>query len=161
MTMALSVLVTIEMLNAMNSLSENQSLLKMPPWINIWLMLAIGLSMSLHFMILYVPFFNVNTRSRHIFLSWFNLKPWCKLLIDRLSHLPTQWRRMDRCPEDFSASCLVGRNIEVYFPQLRWRYRQRKRHCLLAWSECFDVGYVCRLVVCIPSFPHGYNVLNV
>ena len=59
MTMALSVLVTIEMLNAMNSLSENQSLIMMPPWINIWLMLAIGLSMSLHFMILYVPFFNV------------------------------------------------------------------------------------------------------
>lgn len=58
MTMALSVLVTIEMLNAMNSLSENQSLIMMPPWINIWLMLAIGLSMSLHFMILYVPFFN-------------------------------------------------------------------------------------------------------
>jgi Ca2+ transporting ATPase len=58
MTMALSVLVTIEMLNAMNSLSENQSLLKMPPWINIWLMMAIGLSMSLHFMILYTPFFN-------------------------------------------------------------------------------------------------------
>jgi len=58
MTMALSVLVTIEMLNAMNSLSENQSLIKMPPWTNIWLMLAIGLSMSLHFMILYVPVFN-------------------------------------------------------------------------------------------------------
>lgn len=58
MTMALSVLVTIEMLNAMNSLSENQSLLMMPPWVNIWLMLAIALSMSLHFMILYVPFFN-------------------------------------------------------------------------------------------------------
>lgn len=58
MTMALSVLVTIEMLNAMNSLSENQSLLRMPPWINIWLMMAIALSMSLHFMILYVPIFN-------------------------------------------------------------------------------------------------------
>jgi Ca2+ transporting ATPase len=58
MTMALSVLVTIEMLNAMNSLSENQSLIKMPPWTNIWLMLAIGLSMSLHFMILYTPMFN-------------------------------------------------------------------------------------------------------
>jgi P-type Ca2+ transporter type 2A len=58
MTMALSVLVTIEMLNAMNSLSENQSLVKMPPWTNIWLMIAIAWSMSLHFMILYVPFFN-------------------------------------------------------------------------------------------------------
>lgn len=59
MTMALSVLVTIEMLNALNSLSENQSLLKMPPWINKYLLFAIGLSMSLHMMILYVPMFNV------------------------------------------------------------------------------------------------------
>uniref|UniRef100_T1IJU5 Calcium-transporting ATPase n=1 Tax=Strigamia maritima TaxID=126957 RepID=T1IJU5_STRMM len=54
MTMALSVLVTIEMLNAMNSLSENQSLVKMPPWSNIWLLSAIALSMTLHFVILYV-----------------------------------------------------------------------------------------------------------
>nr|CAG4638242.1 EOG090X00V6 [Cyclestheria hislopi] len=54
MTMALSVLVTIEMLNAMNSLSENQSLIVMPPWSNIWLISAIALSMTLHFIILYV-----------------------------------------------------------------------------------------------------------
>lgn len=54
MTMALSVLVTIEMLNAMNSLSENQSLAVMPPWINLWLLGAMGLSFSLHFVILYV-----------------------------------------------------------------------------------------------------------
>ncbi|CAF2384138.1 unnamed protein product [Rotaria sp. Silwood2] len=58
MTMALSVLVTIEMLNALNSLSENQSLLKMPPWINKYLLYAITLSMSLHMMILYIPMFN-------------------------------------------------------------------------------------------------------
>ncbi|KRY42009.1 Calcium-transporting ATPase sarcoplasmic/endoplasmic reticulum type [Trichinella spiralis] len=56
--MALSVLVTIEMLNALNSLSENQSLLVMPPWWNIWLVAAIALSMTLHFVILYVNILN-------------------------------------------------------------------------------------------------------
>ncbi|TNN42586.1 Sarcoplasmic/endoplasmic reticulum calcium ATPase 1 [Liparis tanakae] len=52
--MALSVLVTIEMANALNSLSENQSLIRMPPWSNLWLLSAMSLSMSLHFMIIYV-----------------------------------------------------------------------------------------------------------
>jgi Ca2+ transporting ATPase len=54
MTLALSVLVTIEMLNALNSVSENQSLIQMPPTLNPWLCGAIVLSMSLHFVILYV-----------------------------------------------------------------------------------------------------------
>merc|ERR1719374_387554 len=59
MTMALSILVTIEMANALNSCSENQSLLVMPPWCNIWLLLAMAPSFSLHFLILYVDFLNV------------------------------------------------------------------------------------------------------
>ena len=54
MTMALSVLVVIEMLNALNSVSENQSLLVMPPWRNMWLVGAIVLSFGLHIMIMHV-----------------------------------------------------------------------------------------------------------
>ncbi|PIO23943.1 hypothetical protein AB205_0213410, partial [Aquarana catesbeiana] len=33
---------------------ENQSLIRMPPWVNFWLLGSICLSMSLHFLILYV-----------------------------------------------------------------------------------------------------------
>jgi len=58
--MSLSILVTIEMFNAMNSLSENESLLRLPLWKNMYLVGAIALSMSLHIMILYIPFFTVS-----------------------------------------------------------------------------------------------------
>ncbi|KAK4701052.1 P-type Ca2+ transporter type 2A, partial [Phenoliferia sp. Uapishka_3] len=57
-TVSLSILVVIEMFNALNSLAENESLLSLPPWKNMYLVGAIALSMSLHFMILYVPFFS-------------------------------------------------------------------------------------------------------
>jgi len=55
-TLSLSVLVTIEMFNALNALSEDGSLLQMPPWCNPWLLLAMAVSFVLHFVILYVPF---------------------------------------------------------------------------------------------------------
>nr|BAG71432.1 sarcoplasmic reticulum Ca2+ ATPase Mt-SERCA2 [Molgula tectiformis] len=54
MTMALSVLVVIELCNALNSVSENQSLFTMPPWCNKKLIGAIILSLSLHFIVLHV-----------------------------------------------------------------------------------------------------------
>ena len=56
-TLSLSVLVTIEMFNALNALSEDGSLLTMPPWVNPWLLGAMAISFILHFMILYVDFF--------------------------------------------------------------------------------------------------------
>lgn len=56
-TVSLSILVTIEMFNTFNALSENQSLLVNPPWANIYVVFAVLLSMLLHIMILYVPFF--------------------------------------------------------------------------------------------------------
>jgi Ca2+ transporting ATPase len=74
-TVSLSVLVVIEMLNAMNSLSENASLLQLPLWKNFYLIFAIALSMALHFCILYIPFFT----------SLFGIAPltsneWCGVL---------------------------------------------------------------------------------
>jgi Ca2+-transporting ATPase len=55
-TLSLSVLVAIEMFNSLNALSEDGSLLTMPPWVNPWLLLAMSVSFGLHFLILYVPF---------------------------------------------------------------------------------------------------------
>jgi Ca2+-transporting ATPase len=55
-TLSLTVIVAIEMANALNALSEDGSLLSMPPWSNPWLLLAMVVSVGLHCVILYVPF---------------------------------------------------------------------------------------------------------
>lgn len=54
-TMSLSILVVIEMFNAMNALSSSESLLTLPLWKNMKLVYAITLSMALHFGLLYTP----------------------------------------------------------------------------------------------------------
>lgn len=54
-TVSLSILVVIEMLNAMNALSSSESLLSFGLWNNMMLVYAIILSMTLHFAILYIP----------------------------------------------------------------------------------------------------------
>jgi Ca2+ transporting ATPase len=55
-TISLSILVLIEMLNAFNALSENQSLLVVTIFSNIYVVIACAFSMLLHMVILYVPF---------------------------------------------------------------------------------------------------------
>merc|ERR1712054_698347 len=55
-SLSLTVLVVIEMLNAFNALSEDGSLVQMPPWCNPYLMIAAAFSVGMHFLILYVPF---------------------------------------------------------------------------------------------------------
>merc|ERR1719247_3066035 len=55
-TLSLSVLVIIEMLNAFNALSEDGSLVQMPPWKNPYLIVAVMGATALHFLILYQPF---------------------------------------------------------------------------------------------------------
>lgn len=57
-TLSLSVLVMIEMLNAYNALSEDNSLLVITPAVNPFLIAATMSSTLLHMMIVYVPFFN-------------------------------------------------------------------------------------------------------
>lgn len=46
------------MLNAMNAISDESSLLTMPPFLNPYLIVAIFASISIHCVILYIPFFN-------------------------------------------------------------------------------------------------------
>lgn len=54
-TVSLSILVVIEMFNAINALSSSESLLTLPIWKNMMLVYAIALSMALHFALLYIP----------------------------------------------------------------------------------------------------------
>ncbi|BAM40251.1 calcium-transporting ATPase [Theileria orientalis strain Shintoku] len=55
-TLSLTTLVVLEMFNAFNALSEDSSLLVMPPWKNLYLVLATLFSIGIHCLILYVPF---------------------------------------------------------------------------------------------------------
>lgn len=54
-TIALSVLVVIEMLKALSAISLNDSFLSVPPWKNQWLLLGVIIPVLLHLIILYVP----------------------------------------------------------------------------------------------------------
>eukprot|EP00933_Yihiella_yeosuensis_P081530 TRINITY_DN95157_c0_g1_i1.p1 TRINITY_DN95157_c0_g1~~TRINITY_DN95157_c0_g1_i1.p1 ORF type:complete len:456 (+),score=84.51 TRINITY_DN95157_c0_g1_i1:75-1370(+) len=54
-SLSLTVLVVTQMLNAFNALSEDGSLIQIPPWTNPWLILACTGSVLLHCAVLYTP----------------------------------------------------------------------------------------------------------
>ena len=96
MTLSLSVLVSVEMLNAMNALSEEESLLTMPPWRNPWLLVAMVASFGMHLLILHVPilasiFGIVPLSSNEWMLVMLVSAP--VVLIDEVLKLIARWRR--------------------------------------------------------------------
>ncbi|CAM9515328.1 unnamed protein product [Chrysoparadoxa australica] len=57
-SLSLSVLVTLEMLKALSAVSVDNSMLRVPPWRNQWLILGVTLPSLLHLAALYVPAFS-------------------------------------------------------------------------------------------------------
>jgi Ca2+-transporting ATPase len=75
-TLSLSVLVALELFNSLNALSEDNSLLNMPPWTNPFLLLAMLFSLGMHAIILYVP-----PLARTFGLVPLRLEEWCLVII--------------------------------------------------------------------------------
>ena len=108
-TMSLSILVTVEMFNAMNSLSENESLLRFPVWRNPFLVASIVLSMVLHCGILYIPLFTASRPE----IPWFlvsNPPP-----TGGVRHCTTQLGGMESRVVPQHASPRFGRNTQAHF----------------------------------------------
>jgi Ca2+-transporting ATPase len=55
-SMALSVLVVVEMLKALSAVSLSQSLFRVPPWTNPYLLASVILPLSLHGLLIHIPF---------------------------------------------------------------------------------------------------------
>jgi hypothetical protein len=73
----MSVLVIVEMFNALNNISENSSLAVIPFWDNKWLLAAIAVSVALHCLIMYVPGLALLFGITHLSgAEW-----WCVLLL--------------------------------------------------------------------------------
>lgn len=113
-TISLSILVTVEMLNTFNALSENQSLTVVKPWSNPFVLGAIILSFLLHDIILYVPFFaNIFSVAPINVAEWVAVWQWSLpvvLLDEALKYIT---RYIDRTPLPLSHAGAARTNTAV------------------------------------------------
>jgi Ca2+-transporting ATPase len=76
-TLALSVLVTMEMFKALSAVSLDNSMLRVPPWKNPWLLGGVALPFSIHLAVVYFPFLNkvfgVSSMSEQ---DWYTVLQW-------------------------------------------------------------------------------------
>jgi Ca2+ transporting ATPase len=75
-TLAMSVLVVVEMFSACTAVSERQSLVVMPPWKNFYLLLAVVASLFVHIVTLEVKFTQKVFSVVHL-----NTKHWILVLV--------------------------------------------------------------------------------
>lgn len=76
-TLALSVLVTMEMFKALSAVSLDNSIFRVPPWKNPWLLAGVALPFSIHLAVVYFPFFNkVFGVSSMAEADWINVLQW-------------------------------------------------------------------------------------
>jgi Ca2+-transporting ATPase len=86
-TLALSVLVTMEMFKALSAVSLDNSILRVPPWKNPWLLGGVALPFSIHLAVVYFPFLNqVFGVSSMADSDWLNVLQWAApiLLLDEV-----------------------------------------------------------------------------
>lgn len=107
------------------SLSENQSLVSMPPWSNMWLIGSMALSFTLHFVILYVEVLSVSAthkaiqfpkRTTSISDAWMS-----RLSLGRIPSDAVGPGGVDNGDEVLDTRRVAGRGAEVCGPEdYRW-----------------------------------------
>jgi len=118
-TISMSVLVLVEMFNALNALSENNSLLTTGPFSNPWLLGAIALSMSLHLVIIYVPFLAPVFTVAPLNLAEWKAVLWLSfpvIMVDEVLKYVSRNMMQGRRP--FSANVFKGRKLPRTFSRL-------------------------------------------
>ena len=143
-TVSLSILVVIEMLNALNALSENQSLLVVTPLSNLYVVLACALSFLLHLIIIHVPvlagIFHVAPLNSEEWLHVLYLSLPIVLLDEVLKAISRYTTGQEAAAHTgrVLTSCVGCADVHPFFSSV-------------PWCVCVCVCVVCWVVVCCVS----------